>query len=191
MKISLKCIVALAIGVIMLPLVSCEDGQSYAEMLNSENQAVNRFLVDQKVIPQIPADSVFEAGENAPYYQIDEDGNIYMQVVKYGDGAMVEDDQRVYFRFMRYNLMYYGGPGQMPDGDGNKNNLAAENTYFVYNNYTLPTSSSWGSGIQIPLRFVPLNSEVNVVIKSQYGMTSEMSYVQPFLYNITYFKSQI
>ena len=77
------------------------------------------------------------------------------------------------------------------EGDGNENNLAAENTYFVYNNLSLPTSASWGSGIQMPLRFVPLNSEVNVIIKSQYGMTSELSYVQPFLYHIRYFKSQI
>lgn len=192
MRISNKWILALIAGAAMLiGLSSCEDGQSYADMLNSENKAVNRYLADQNVIDHIPADSVFIAGEDAPYYQLDEEGNIYMQVVRYGDGEKVEDDQRVYFRFMRYNLMYYVSPDVAMEGDGNENNLAAENTYFVYNNLSLPTSASWGSGIQMPLRFVPLNSEVNVIIKSQYGMTSELSYVQPFLYHIRYFKSQI
>ena len=174
MRISNKWIFALIASASMLiGLSSCEDGQSYADMLNSENQAVNRYLADQNVIDHIPADSVFIAGEDAPYYQLDEEGNIYMQVVRYGDGEKVEDDQRVYFRFMRYNLMYYVSPDVAMEGDGNENNLAAENTYFVYNNLSLPTSASWGSGIQMPLRFVPLNSEVNVIIKSQ-------SYSGPF-----------
>ena len=33
--------------------------------------------------------------------------------------------------------------------------------------------------------------EVNLIVKSQFGWTSEISYVQPFLYHIRYFHSQI
>ena len=33
--------------------------------------------------------------------------------------------------------------------------------------------------------------EVNLVIKSQYGIASEISNVVPYLYNVRYFKSQI
>ena len=64
-------------------------------------------------------------------------------------------------------------------------------TSFRYQNYTLPSSSQWGSGIQLPLEFLPLGCEVNLVIKSQYGWTSEISNVQPFLYHIRYYKSMI
>lgn len=191
MKISIQNVIAAAVVVLTFLLVGCESGTSYAELLTDENHAVNAFLVDQNVITSIPADSVFEVGEDAPYYQLDAEGNIYMQVLNVGDGEKAQDDERIYFRFMRYNLSYYAGPDVEMEGEGNESNLASASTYFNFNNFSLPTSSSWGSGIQMPLRFLPLNSEVNVIIKSQYGMTSEISYVQPYLYHVRYFKSQI
>lgn len=170
---------------------SCEKGRSYAELLNDENRDVNRFLADQWVKTDIPADTVFLTGPDAPYYQLDGDGNIYMQVLKLGDGAMVEDDQMVYFRFERYNLAYYKGNLDECPSEGNQNDLSQSPTSFRYQNYTIPSSSQWGSGIQLPLEFIPLDSEINLVIKSQFGWTSEVSYVVPYLYNIRYFKSQI
>lgn len=191
MKISIQNVIAAAVVALTFLLVGCESGTSYAELLTDENHAVNAFLVDQNVITSIPADSVFEVGEDAPYYQLDAEGNIYMQVLNVGDGEKAQDDERIYFRFMRYNLSYYVGPDVEMEGEGNESNLASASTYFNFNNFSLPTSSSWGSGIQMPLRFLPLNSEVNVIIKSQYGMTSEISYVQPYLYHVRYFKSQI
>lgn len=33
-----------------------------------------------------------------------------------------------------------------------------------------------------------MESEVNLVIKSQYGLSSEISQVIPFFYNVRYFK---
>ena len=57
---------------------------------------------------------------------------------------------------------------------------------FRFNNYTLTTSSQWGSGIQMPLNFLGFNSHVRLVIKSQFGLTSEISQVIPFLYDIRY-----
>ena len=172
-------------------LSSCSSGASYAEMLNDEDKAVNRFLVNQRVIPYIPADSVFEYGPDAPYYQIDSEGAIYMQVIDPGSGPKVEDDQIVYFRFLRYNLTLYRNTLDGLASEGNLNNMSQTPTSFRYDNYTLPSSSQWGSGIQMPLRFLPLNSEVNLVIKSQYGWASEVSYVVPYLYHFRYYKSMI
>ena len=60
---------------------SCEDGKSYADLLNQESKYVNSFLADHRVIGYVPEDSVFEHGKDAPYYQLDEEGNIYMQVI--------------------------------------------------------------------------------------------------------------
>ena len=69
----------------VLLLTACKDTKSYSELLNDEEKAVNSFLAHQKVINEIPADTVFETGSDAPYYKIDEDGDIYMQVIKPGD----------------------------------------------------------------------------------------------------------
>lgn len=177
--------------VVALLSQSCEKGRSYAELLNDENKDVNRFLANQWVIPEIPADTVFIVGEEAPYYQLDGEGNIYMQVLKLGDGGKVKDDEVVYFRFMRYNLAYYTNSLDNCPSEGNQNDLSNSPTSFRYQNYSIPSSSRWGSGIQLPLEFVPLNSEVNLVVKSQFGWTSEVSNVVPYLYHLRYFKSQI
>lgn len=175
----------------VISLQSCEKTRSYSELLNDENMAVNRFLADQWVIASIPADSVFEVGPEAPYYQLDEDGNIYMQVLDAGSGEKVEEEDQVYFRFTRYNLSNYKGDLNALYKEGNQEDLTQSATSFRYGNYTLPSSSQWGSGIQLPLAFLPLNSHVNLVIKSQFGWTKEVSYVIPYLYNIRYYPSQI
>lgn len=171
-----------------LSFVSCDDNKSYAELLVQEDKAVNRFLVDQHVIADIPEDSIFIYGEDAPYYQLDEEGNLYMQVINPGSGPKVVDDQMVYFRFLRYNLSYYKGNLDACYPEGNLNNVSSYNS-FRYQNYTLPSSASWGAGLQTPLNYLPLNSEVRIVVKSQFGMTGELSAVTPYLYHIKYLKS--
>lgn len=170
---------------------SCESGRSYTELLNDENIAVNRFLADQWVIPSIPADTVFEVGPEAPYYMLDEEGNIYMQVLDAGSGEKAEDDDLIYFRFMRYALSQYEGDLDKVYAEGNQDDLTQAATSFRFQNFTLPSSSQWGSGIQLPLEFLPMNCEVNLIVKSQYGWSSEISNVVPYLYHIRYFKSQI
>lgn len=189
---STKILSYILISIAALGIVSCSDNKSYAELLTDETKNVNAFLANQKVVNEIPEDSIFEAGENAPYYRIDETGNIYMQVVKYGTQEKAEDDQQVYFRYTRYNLSQYNAAtGELPEGMGNSEDLEYEPTWFRFKNFTLTSSSQYGAGIQMPLYFLPLGSEANVVIKSQYGMTSEISYVTPFLYNIRYYKGKI
>ena len=171
---------------------SCDDTKSYSELLDEETKHVNAYLANQVLINEIPADSIFEAGVDAPYYRIDNEGNVYMQVVKYGTQGDVKDDQQVYFRYTRYDLSQYDSlKGELPEGVGNSEDLEYEPTWFRFKNYTLTTSSQYGSGIQMPLYFLPLGSEANVIIKSQYGFTSEISYVTPFLYNIRYYKGKM
>lgn len=191
MKIFSKIAFFLAAIFVVVSFQACESGRSYSELLNDENMAVNRFLADHWVIKTIPADSVFEVGPEAPYYQLDEDGNIYMQVLNTGDGAKVEDDQQVYFRFTRYNLANYAGDMDKLYSEGNQDNLTQTATSFRYGNYTLPSSSKWGSGIQLPLAFLNLNCHVKLIVKSQLGWTSEVSYVIPYLYDVYYYPSQI
>lgn len=170
---------------------ACSDKKSYAELLEDENKAVNRFLADQVVIGSKPADNNFETGPDAPFYQIDEDGNLYMKVIKKGTGKMVEDNQLVYFRFDRYNLSKYVDPDTEMEKEGNSDNLEFGDTSFRYGNTTLESSTAWGTGIQVPLSMLPLGSEIELVVKSQLGFYSEISYVQPFLYHLRYYPSGI
>lgn len=183
--IALTAMAALAMG-----LSACDDDKSYADLLEEENKAVNLYLADQVVLTDMPADNKFITGEDAPYYRMDEDGNVFMQVVKIGDGEMAQNDQLIYFRFMRYNLTYYDGINSLP-GEGNSDYVEGGNTSFRYQNFTLESSSSWGLAIQMPLQYLPINSEVRLVVKSQYGWSSEISSVQPYLYHVRYYKSQI
>lgn len=182
------CIIIIAFA---MAFVACDDNESYADLLNDENKSVNYFLANHKVVNEIPEDSVFETGVDAPYYRLDADGNIYMQVLKTGDlNNKATEDQLIYFRFMRYNLNTYAA-GTEPEGEGNANDMEYAPTSFRFMNYTLSSSAQFGSGVQMPLYYLGIDCEVNLIIKSQYGFESEISNVIPYLYNIRYFKSQI
>lgn len=184
----MTCLALVAIALLSIGIASCDDGKSYAELLDEENKAVNIYLSDHKVIGEVPADSVFEIGPDAPFYKMDEEGFIYMQVLNVGDKEnKVEDGQEVYFRFIRYDLRSYKR-GEEMSGAGNANNMESSPASFRYGNTTLNSSTVYGSGIQLPLAYLGMGCEVNIIIKSQYGFTDEISDVTPFLYNVRYFE---
>lgn len=190
MKRSILPILVMVFALIGLSLTSCDNSKTYAELLTDETHYVNNFLADHRVINSIPADTVFEYGENAPYYRIDDDGNLYMQVIDPGTpGNKVKSNELLYIRFTRYNLVYYID-GEFKTSEGNDNVLGG-NFYFRYGNYELNSSYSLGSGVQAPLAYLPVDAVVNIVIKSQFGVPSEMSYVVPYLYSIRYFRPKI
>lgn len=175
-----------------LGLTSCDDSKSYAELLQDENQAVNKFLVQYRVVETLPADGKFEIGPDAPFYRLDEENNVYMQVLSAGTDEKPEKNDRVYFRFTRYNMFYYvvGGDNTLL-GTGNADGMNNASTYFLFDNLTVSESTQYGTGIQLPMKYLGYNAEVNLVIKSQDGPTDEISYVVPYLYHIRYFKSMI
>ncbi len=178
-------------SVVLLSLISCDDDKSYADLLRDERKATNAFLSNYRVVNEIPVDTIFEVGEDAPFYRIDPDGNVYMQVLEIDNVKIKpEPDQPVYFRFMRLDLnsLYTDG---VEYWTGNAENMVADPTFFLYENYTLNSSAQYGYGLQLPMKFVGLNSKLNLVVKSQYGFTDEISYVVPFLYTITYYPSMI
>lgn len=180
----------------------CSDDKSYAELLDEENRATNAFLVNQHVVGSIPADSVFETGINAPYYQLDEDGNVFMQVLNAGTpGYNAEYNQLIYFRYTRYSLKNYyfdgtskntnGYYGTFTSGGGNSDNMSEGNYSFRFKNTSSPNTLQWGEGLQMPLLFLPIDCEVNLVIKSPMGLSAEETDVIPYFFNVRYFKSQI
>lgn len=187
LKMLLLSLVAVTIGA-----TSCSNNKSYAEQLADERVAVNLFLAGQRVVNDIPADTIFETGSDAPYYRIDEDGNVYMQVLSNtGLDARPKTDDVVYFRYMRYNVITWC----VNNGDaakvGNMDDMKNPSTYFLYDNYTVETSVQYGQGIQMPLQFVGVGSEVNLIIKSQKGLTDEVADVNPYHWHVRYYKSKM
>lgn len=186
----LKYIFSFVASAFVLAFSACDDGKTYAELLQTEDQSVNNFLADNIVINSIPADTVFETGPDAPYYRLDEEGDLYMQVINPGTpGNMAKPDELVYFRYTRYNLTYYDG--ELVYSGGNEDDMGLANTSFRYGNYQLQSSSQWGSGIQRPLSLLPVDCQVNLIVKSQYGFVSEMADVQPYLFKLRYYRPQI
>lgn len=169
-------------------LSSCDDTKSYAELLTEEAHYINNYLSTQNVIMDIPADGAFVTGEDAPFYRLDEDCNVYMRIIDRGNtDMMAEADQEVFFRFDRYNLCVFdAATGDLGSSWGNLSDLDLGSTSFRYGNYALSSSSQWGSGLQMPLAYVGMNSIVELVIRSQYGLSTEISQVTPYLYRVTY-----
>lgn len=167
---------------------SCNNGKSYASRLVDENKAINLYLSNHKVENSIPADTVFQEGPDAPFYRLDDEGTLYMQVIRSGDrkNNMATDDQLIFFRFTRYNLSYFYKYDEMV-GEGNAIDINYNPTSFRFNNTTLQSTTQYGTGIQEPLKYLGIDCEVNLIIKSQIGFTSEIANVSPYLYNLRYF----
>lgn len=204
--ISIKKLLKFAVFSLLLisgmSISSCSESQSYSELLREEEKAVNWFLAQKKVELEIPSDSIsFLTGEDAPFYKLDEDGYVYMQVISKGDlnadgrpAEPVKSGDLVYFRFSRRNiqLLYQGQDAPV---EGNSENIVPGESQtlpynFVYKNTYLNTSQAYGTGIQMPMKFFGYNSEVNLVLRSYYGFSSEQTYCVPFIINIRYFKPE-
>lgn len=199
-----KFLVLIAIALYLLP--ACKDKESYADLLRDENQAVNAYLADYPVISTIPADGKFvttqeimqsqglpreEAELLTPFYRMDDDGYVYMQVVNPGlTESKAQENQLIYFRFTRYNLKaWYEYDTWTPSG--NATDLGTNTTSFRYKNTTLQSTTQWGEGIQVPLEYLNLGCEVNIIIKSYMGPEDEITNVYPYLYKIRYFESKV
>ncbi len=171
-------------------LAACDDSKSYSDLLNEEEKAVNWFMADRQIEVAIPADSVFLTGENAPFYKMDSDGFVYMQIVNRGDmESRPQKGDKVYFRYRQRNIkdLYNGIDAEWY---GNADNLLLVSSSLNYGNTNLSSTTMWGEGLQEPLKYVGYDSEVNLVIKSPKGMLSGQTLCIPYIYNVKYFKAE-
>lgn len=194
-------LILVSFGVGLLLTAGCSKSQSYSELLREEEQACNWYLSNYNVSLELPKDyqdlitsetlkeDGTPYGEDAPFYKLDEEGYIYMQVVRGDYSQMVAEGDLVYFRYVQENIKnLYQGLSTSPEGNGDY--LPNGSTSFIYKNTYLSSTTVWGSGIQMPLQYVGYNSEVNLVLRSYYGFTDRQSYCIPYIINLKYFKPE-
>lgn len=160
------------------------------DLRKTELRAIKSYLNKFDVYDELPPLSEIQVGNVAPFYKLDSDGNVYMQVVNMGSAPAATQGERIYFRFLRYNLLYHYENGVLPNGEGNANDLQLGATYFNVGS-DQPATTQWGTAIQMPMLLgLPIDSEVNLVVASDVGPSAEVSSVIPFLYNIRYYQAQ-
>lgn len=179
-------------------LSSCDDRESYTKLLRDEEKACNWYLSNETICLEIPADGNFKMGEDAPFYKMNPDGTLYMQVINPGDPSdRAQTDDLVYFRYMACNVksLYEVRDDKTFDTSvlwvGNAGNqLTSTPRSFRYDNKTQASISSWGSGIEVPLDYFGYGAEVNLLLKGSVGFTECQTQCIPYIMNVKYFKPE-
>lgn len=179
-------------GTLMVSLSSCKETKSYSDLLEEEERAVNWYLAQQRVVPYVPDDSVFEVGPDAPFYRMNTDGTVYMRVLNAGDMEnRPQKGQTVYFRFTRTDLKQLSNGYPIGSGGNLEDNMSYPSWSLVYGNTTLPSTTAHGTGLQVPLGYLGYNCEVDLIVKSVAGRSGDISSCIPYLYtSLRYFKAE-
>lgn len=160
------------------------------DLKKTEQRAIKKYLSKFDVVDELPVIDKIQVGSVAPFYKLNADGTVYMQVVRMGTAPAATQGEKVYFHFLRYNLLSYLENGFLPAGEGNANDISKPATFFELD-FKDPAKSPWGYAIQMPmLSGLPVDSEVNLLVASEAGPTSEIANIIPFLYNISYYKEE-
>ena len=188
---------------LMLSFVSCKKTQTYAEMLEQEEESIQKFLESGgRYTAAIPSDisqiaasgNRDEISSSVPFYELP--NGVYMQVIDKGNGRKIKEGERVIFRFLRINLntwAAYPYTIKMFDvnkgGTGNFYYTNVDDFYFDYSpNYSISLSPyyTYGLGIEYPLPHLSDRAKVYCVIPSKVGFAESVSSVVPYLYYIEY-----
>lgn len=158
------------------------------KILSDRNVSVTDADYNKK-FSEVLDEMIADPAIDAPFYRMDEDGDVYMRVVKTGDmNDRPQFNDLVYIRMTRYNLQEYDG--LLPEGYGNAYDVATAIT-VRYDNESSQSYTQWGEGLQVPLDYLGYGSEVEIVLRSRKGPSDEIGVVVPYLYTIRYFKSNI
>lgn len=179
-------IITICLTLALTILASCNKSESYSDMLKSEGKAVNWYLSNHRVCNAIPADGNFEIGANAPFYKLDEEGHIYMQVLERGSETdKVAKGDKVYFLYSRQNIRNLWELGAAMT-DSNMQTGTLSEYYFFLGDTSSKNGAFFGKGIQMPLDYLPYHSEVNLVLKSFVGFSRDQSECIPYVVNVKY-----
>ncbi len=202
-KLSYLLLVFFSLGLVFQ---ACDDSETYAEKKEKERKWIKNYISKNniKVISEEEFkqnDSITDVSQNEYVYF--EDQGVYMQVVKRGEGEVMQDDERSVFllRFIE---------GVVETGDTlSSSNLIGTNSYDVMvcskSNGELTASFTQGNmlsnygqtvptGWLIPLNYIKPDvqlpnasiARVKLIVPHSAGHRTASSYVTPYFYEITY-----
>lgn len=177
---------------------ACNDSKTYAEMLEDEKKAINRFISENNItvisVDDFEKDTITKCPPYGNEYVRFSNG-VYMQIVKRGEGDTIRDRSIVSVRFMEYDILEGDTTGAsnyyMPEvldvfdyteyGTtmyGQFRDESYSMLAYFYNTTQVPT------GWLVPLRYIKNDAHVKVIVPSKVGHTHAMNYVYPYYYDL-------
>ena len=181
---------------------SCDDVETYAEMKEKEKAYIDDFIREQgiKVITkeEFEKDTITDVNENE--FVLFKDKGIYMQIVRRGEGEMIEDGARgvLMARYIEVNIetgdtisgnLYASLPDKFTCSR-NGDTFSASFTQGIM--LTRYSSSAVPSGWMVPLSYVTpgrpndKGAKVRLILPHSEATSIAAQYVYPTYYEINY-----
>lgn len=156
---------------------SCDDTETYAELLDAEKTAIKSYIKKNNIIvlSTFPKDSIFKDNE----YFLDDEG-LYIHIDSLGSKRKVQTGETV--------LLWFDKHGPMPTDTS----VACNYTYpkpdeFVYMGSYTSTRYAWYR----PLKWVGNGAKVKVIAPHTAGNTNDQSNVLAYTYELEYILTKL
>lgn len=209
----------------ILFMTGCNNGETYSDLKEAERDAINRFLTEEFTNPftKEKITVIDEAQFNSQGQTTDLTKNeyvylsksaVYMQIVRKGCGAMIEDGEslEILTRFLEYNIksstllvrndvpFYVVYQNQRYDYSSAPDKLTVERIGSSFTGSfvsgamsSFHSSTSVPSGWLVPLSYVNVGrwaegevAKVRIIVPHSQGTADASSSVYPCYYEITY-----
>ena len=187
-----------------MPLVSCNDYETYGDKKEKERKAIRRILADSSFV--VISESKFhEQGDvtnvaNREFVYLDNSG-VYMQIMYKGCGTPLKDGENsdLLMRFLEMSLL----DSAAVYNDANPYDVDVMNVRRQGNTFTASfTSGVWystygesvPSGLLVPLSYINVGrprsaddhiAKVRLIVPHTQGHSIASSYVYPYYYEIS------
>ena len=190
------------LALVSIAFTACEDYETYAEQKEKERAHINDFIMERgiKVIDMetfIANDSTTDVSNNE--YVLFEDKGVYMQIVRKGEGQMMQDGDRGVFmaRYVEYNIaqgdtisgnLYASSPDYFTCERNGDTYSASFTQGYMYGIYGSAVPKGW----LLPLSYITPGrpndkaAKVRLIVPHGEGTSNAAQYVYPTYYEITY-----
>lgn len=177
---------------------SCSKSESYADMLNKERRAINKFIEENGIVEitvaEFEEDTVTKCPPEFPDYNeyVRFSNGVYMQIVDRGDGDTIANRDVISVRFMEYDILggdttglsNFDSPYLLDVFDYTISGTTVYGKFrqgSIWNNYQ---SAQVPSGWLVPLQYINSNARVKLIVPSKMGHTIASQYVYPYFYDL-------
>ena len=195
----------LAFALVLVALWSCDDYETYGERKEKERDAISEYIKSRN-IKEITEDEFVLKGcttdTTAHAYVYLTKSGIWMQIIRKGEGTMLENKKQVnvLIRYVEYNIL----EGAILTSNYSYSNLYDKMTVYregssytasfvqgiMYSTYGASVPAGW----LVPLDYITLSrptsdqalAEVRLILPHSQGTSSAQSSVYPCFYQITY-----